>query len=40
MNAANGMVVGVEDIGIGSGRSDGDYNDLIVAINRLNMPLF
>ena len=37
---SNGMVLGIEDLSVIGGRSDADYNDLIVRLGSINVALF
>jgi len=36
---SNGMVLGIEDLSVIGGRSDGDYNDLIVRLGSVNLAV-
>ena len=37
---SNGMVLGIEDLSVIGGRSDGDHNDLIVRLGSVNVAVF
>jgi hypothetical protein len=37
---SNGMVLGIEDLSVIGGRSDRDFNDLIVKLGSVNVALF
>jgi hypothetical protein len=39
-NSPNGPVLGIEDGALAGGRSDGDFNDLIVSLNNVSLALF
>jgi len=39
-NSPNCPVLGIEDIAVAGGRSDGDFNDLIVRLNNVSVALF
>ena len=38
-SSSTGMVLGFEDLSRGAGICDADYNDVIVAIRGVNIPL-
>ena len=39
-NSANSLVLGIEDLSVTGGRSDGDFNDLIVRIQNVAVQVF
>ncbi len=39
-NSPNNPALGIEDISVAGGRSDGDFNDLIVRLNNVSVALF